>query len=228
MSLLREIQDAAVDGSSDLESLLLKCRVLAARLKHEELMDWVNWELDGYPQGELLPEYRKLHGMCYGHYLGKYGGEIQNCPIPETAIPEGLRDIISYRYFREGVSALKSMAESVSGPSIRFEWPAEAEAMPRNPCKSDLFRKHSELLRRQGITPENYTTSPGKQILKSLLRIRDMKINIRPDHLDPDFDLAEGWICVGKGALAGILSTVRDRILDFAMEIEAWYPNHRF
>jgi hypothetical protein len=37
MRLLREIQDAAVDGASDLESLLRKCRVLAARLKHDEL-----------------------------------------------------------------------------------------------------------------------------------------------------------------------------------------------
>ena len=62
MSLLREIQDAAVDGTSDLESLLRKCRVLATRLKHDELKNWVTWELDGYPAEVPLPDYRKLHG----------------------------------------------------------------------------------------------------------------------------------------------------------------------
>jgi hypothetical protein len=36
-NLLREIRDAAVEGSSNLETLLCECRVLATRLKPDEL-----------------------------------------------------------------------------------------------------------------------------------------------------------------------------------------------
>jgi hypothetical protein len=131
VSLLREIQNAAVDGSSDLETLLRKCRVLATRLKHEELRKWVSWELDGYPQDVPLPDYRKHRGMCYGNFAGAYGRGVNNCPIPETAIPEDLREVMSHRYFREGVGAIKNLVESVEGPSLRFGWPAEASAIVR-------------------------------------------------------------------------------------------------
>jgi hypothetical protein len=55
MSLLREIQSAAVGGTSDLETLLRKCRVLGTRLQHEEFKSWIQWELDGYPVGISLP-----------------------------------------------------------------------------------------------------------------------------------------------------------------------------
>jgi hypothetical protein len=43
MTLLREIH--TIDGASDLETLLRKCRVLATSLKHDELKNWVRYEL---------------------------------------------------------------------------------------------------------------------------------------------------------------------------------------
>src|SRR6266850_8013566 len=99
MSLLKEIQNAAIEGTSDLESLLRKCRVLATRLKHEELKNWVLFELDGYPKDVPLPDYRKCHGMCYGNFVGAFGRGVQNCPVQETDIPEKLRDLMSHKHF---------------------------------------------------------------------------------------------------------------------------------
>ena len=55
MSLLREIQNQAIDGKSDRESLLRRCRVLAARLKHDDFKKWVQHELDGYPSAAEAP-----------------------------------------------------------------------------------------------------------------------------------------------------------------------------
>jgi hypothetical protein len=177
MGLLREIQDAAVDGSSDLETLLRKCRVLATRLKHEELKKWVIYELDGYPMDVPLPDYRKRPGQCFGHFVGAFGRGVQNCPIPATDIPEQLRDIMTHRMFREGVGGLRSLVETVDGPTIQFGWPAEASQI------------------------------------------------IRPRNMASDLVLAQGWINVDKSSIVGILSTVRNRILGFALEIEASYPD---
>jgi hypothetical protein len=177
VSLLREIQNAAVDGSSDLETLLRKCRVLATRLKHEELKKWVGWELDGYPADVPLPAYRKCLGQCFGHFVGVRGRAIKNCPIGLSDIPQEFRDVMSHRVFREGVGGLKNLVDTVDGPTLQFAWPAEA---------TDI---------------------------------------VRPRNLADDFVLAQGWINIDKNHVVGILSTVRNRILNFALEIEAAYPD---
>ena len=131
MGLLREIQDAAVDGASDLETLLRKCRVLATKLKHEELKTWVACELDGYPPDVSLPEYRKCGGHPFGHFFGSFGRGVKNCPIPISDIPEQLRDVMTHQQFRQGVGELQSLVETVEGTTIQFGWPAEASGIVR-------------------------------------------------------------------------------------------------
>ena len=177
MGLLREIQDAAVDGASDLETLLRKCRVLATRLKHEELKNWVACELDGYPRDTLLPEYRKCLGSPFGTFVGAFGRAVKNCPIPTSEIPEDVRDAMTHQQFRQGVGELQNIVESVEGITLQLGWPAEA----------------SEI--------------------------------IRPKNMAGDLVLAQGWLTVDKSRVVGILSTVRNRILGFALELEASYPD---
>ena len=52
MTLLRQIQDSAVDGQCPISTLLRKCAVLAARLEHDELRRWVSSELNGYERAD--------------------------------------------------------------------------------------------------------------------------------------------------------------------------------
>ena len=84
MSLLREIQDLSTTEGSDLETLLRKCRVLASRLKNDEFKDWVHCELDGYPKGAKLPEYREFRTFSLGDFGGPFGTGMKNAPIPES------------------------------------------------------------------------------------------------------------------------------------------------
>jgi hypothetical protein len=64
MSLLREIQNlASADG--DVVTVLRKCKILAARLASDEFANWVKWELDGYPEAQPTPEYRRLSVTYY-------------------------------------------------------------------------------------------------------------------------------------------------------------------
>jgi AbiTii len=177
MSLLSEIQDSAVDGSSDLETLLRKCRVLATRLKHEDLKNWVACELDGYPADMPLPEYRTCSGHPFGTFVGALGRGVKNCPIPISDIPEEFRDVMTHQVFRQGVGALQNLVGTVEGTTIQFGWPAEANQI------------------------------------------------IRPKNMANDLVLAQGWLNVDKSRLVGILSTVRNRILGFALELEALYPD---
>lgn len=70
MSILEEIQAAAVDGTSDLGSLLRKCKLLAARLGSEPLENWLLWESNGYPENVEVPEYRIWSLQLKGHFFG--------------------------------------------------------------------------------------------------------------------------------------------------------------
>ena len=72
MTFLEQIQNEAVDGSSDLATTLRKCRVLSAKLKNGEFTQWVVNELGGYDDASL-PDYRILSGYCYGNFVGAGG-----------------------------------------------------------------------------------------------------------------------------------------------------------
>ena len=88
MSLLRDIQNAAIDNKTSLETLLRKCRVLASRLQNDELKIWVQHELDGYFGCEDLPKYRRIVGQGCGHFSGPFGSGIRNAPIADSLIPK--------------------------------------------------------------------------------------------------------------------------------------------
>lgn len=49
MSLLQQIQESVVEEGADLGSILLKLRLLAARLGSDLLEEWVKYESEGYP-----------------------------------------------------------------------------------------------------------------------------------------------------------------------------------
>jgi len=111
MSLLREIQDAAVDGSTSLAVVLRKCMVLAARLGHEPFKRWVDAELNGYPPGADLPPYRHVGGIAsIGTLAGPLGAMLNRVPLPLAPIPADVRDHYDHVEFREGVAKLEEMA----------------------------------------------------------------------------------------------------------------------
>jgi len=127
MSLLREIQKAAVDSSTPLPDVLRKCMVLAARLGHAPFKEWVEEELNGYPPGATLPAYRCIGGIIsIGNFGGPLGAAINNVPIPIGPIPADLHDRYTTAEFREGVGQLQEM---VSGQSVLISrWPGDLVA----------------------------------------------------------------------------------------------------
>ncbi len=98
MTLLEEIQNDAVDSSSDLETLLRKCKLLAARLGSQPLEDWLIWESNGYPEDVEIPDYRIWPVQIRGHFEGPFGSSIRNVSIPTPLIPESAQE--AYRKYK--------------------------------------------------------------------------------------------------------------------------------
>jgi hypothetical protein len=176
MSLLRDIQATAIDSSTSLETLLRMCRVLASRLKNEDLKLWVQHELDCYVDAAELPNYRQMTGACFGHFSGAFGAAMRSAPIPPSCIPNDFREKLTRVELREGVAGLEQILARSKGSTLHVQWPADAAV---------IF---------------------GEQIYQG-------------------YNLMQGWIAIPTSFVANILSTVRTRVLNFALEIEAQNPD---
>lgn len=62
-SLIGEIIEGAITNKTSLSELLRMVKVAAYRLNLPVIEDWVSKELDGYKDGNLVPEYRKVKGQ---------------------------------------------------------------------------------------------------------------------------------------------------------------------
>lgn len=129
MTLLREIQNDAVDQSVDITTLLRKCKILSARLKHQEFSNWVEHELNGYDSNEQLPKYRILDVQSFGHFSGPFGSGLKNAPISSFSLPETLRPIANLAYMDKGISNYSSLVKSDKNISLSSNWPAEIIAL---------------------------------------------------------------------------------------------------
>lgn len=111
MSLLEEIQTAAVDGTTDLGTLLRKCKVLGARLGSVQLENWLLWESNGYPENVPVPDYRawplELKGMFSGPFLST-----TRLPIPLLCIPEKARKLYESYECRESVAGIEALLKT--------------------------------------------------------------------------------------------------------------------
>lgn len=109
MSLLREIQNAAVDASVPIATLLRKCKILAARLGNDQFKAWIDNELNGYSSKEDLPAYRIVRVNSKGHFSGPFQSGLKNADIPMTCMPENLRDNLSYTYLTSAAAGLEDL-----------------------------------------------------------------------------------------------------------------------
>ncbi|WP_257233996.1 MULTISPECIES: AbiTii domain-containing protein [unclassified Acinetobacter] len=89
MSLLREIQNDAVNSNIKVSDLLRRCKVLAYRLGNEDFKTWVDSELNGYESLDGIPSYRIYNDVnSKGHFSGAFGSGLRNADIPSNCFPK--------------------------------------------------------------------------------------------------------------------------------------------
>lgn len=117
MSLLREIQDLA-SGNEDVATVLRKCKILAARLGSSEFSQWVDWELNGYPESQPIPEYRRLN-IIYFASFSNIAWSLPKKAVPLEFIPEEYRESFTYIEFRDGITKASTFARNKNGANIQ-------------------------------------------------------------------------------------------------------------
>jgi phospholipase/lecithinase/hemolysin len=111
MSLLREIQTDLSTKEPDLPTVLRKCKILAARLGSREFARWVDLELNGYPDGEPIPSYRRVHSVCYANFIGFGWSQANRQSVPWGLIKQNIREQLHHREIATGIAGIADFAE---------------------------------------------------------------------------------------------------------------------
>ena len=177
MSLLREIQDSAIDSSSEVATLLRKCKVLGARLGSDEFKAWVDLELSGYlgDSANDLPDYRIVRVNSKGHFSGIAGSGISNADIPIGCLPEEFREPLSTAYLTDPVASIEALLKASDGSSLREPW------------SPDFVARY------------------GRGIYQNM-------------------NCMQAWKVIPITGLVSMIDEIRNRILNFVLEIEAKDP----
>lgn len=128
MSLLRDIQNDVIDTNVDISVILRKCKVLAVRLGNEPFENWVDQELNGYKNKNLLPDYRIVQVYSKGHFSGPFGTGLNNADIPFLSIPEKYRENLSKCYCIESIGYYINLLNNSKGANLAEQWPPDLVA----------------------------------------------------------------------------------------------------
>jgi len=169
LSLLKEIYELA-SGDGDVTTALRKCKILAARLRSDELARWVAWELDGYPEQQATPEYRHLTVIYFSSFIGAWN--VPKQPIPLQIVPEEHRDKFRYIEFRDGIAKAFSFTRA----------------------------KHGVVIHRPDLVPAVHKK------------------------LYPTLTCHHVWCEIPPVEFEQLISSVKNRIVDFSLKIEAENP----
>jgi hypothetical protein len=113
MSLLKDIEQGACDSKVDLAMLLRKCQVLMSRLDNKPAEEWVEHELNGYPEHIPVPPYRKLPMVLKGDFDGGFR-QANDFTILPKFVPEKIRAQTQMTEYRKSVSSIAHLLEGAS------------------------------------------------------------------------------------------------------------------
>jgi hypothetical protein len=167
MKLISDIINELIDSEKSVTSPLLKTKVLASRLKNEELLTWVNNELNGYDFNATVPEYRKCDGNVSGTYLSG-NWQFNDQPLPTTGLPHELEQVIRQMDFYQSVATLESLQSNNKSGTLEAVFPAELSAlMERNIQK--MGNPFFQIIRARRYTSINVVTQILSVIRSKLL-----------------------------------------------------------
>jgi AbiTii len=108
-NIINSIQADIIDPTANLHSILLKTKVLADRLKNQDLKRWAGSEIEGYCQKLDVPDYRIIQEVLFRR------SNIDNSQIAILGEPQELSGSI---YIYEGIITLEEMAKQQLIPHI--------------------------------------------------------------------------------------------------------------
>jgi AbiTii len=122
MELLDQIIHGATGNTEPLANLLRKCLVLSSLLKNEKLKIWATNELNGYPGPDTVPPYRKVNIGARGFFLGPFGSQLNNQPLPPSVLDSLHREWATTAWLTQPIA---SYEHHKPDQNAQLPWPAD-------------------------------------------------------------------------------------------------------
>ncbi|MEH2461999.1 AbiTii domain-containing protein [Nostoc sp.] len=124
--IVESIQQDILRPEVGLNTILLKAKLLAYHLKNNRFKQWVKYELDGYPDTDILPNYRIIYTPLLAYISNGWNG-CKNLPISLYSTPDWFQETADKIHFYPGIKTVEEYAASQN--SITFAWSAEQIAL---------------------------------------------------------------------------------------------------
>jgi hypothetical protein len=124
MQLISDIINELVDTSKPVSAVLLKTKLLASRLRIQELSDWATDELNGYSHETKVPKYRRFTSNIVGSYLNGHM-QYKNAPIP-IPFDDDLRNNMTAFVLKDSITTLETMSQNKTSRAISISFPDNA------------------------------------------------------------------------------------------------------
>lgn len=98
------------------------CKLLAARISHQQFAEWVDHELNGYPSIDTLPDYRVVRVDSYGSFIGSFA-RADKLQIPVSVLPKEFQEQYRNAYMGSSISAYTSLVSGDKAGSVQEAWP---------------------------------------------------------------------------------------------------------
>lgn len=116
--IVEQLQNDIVSNEIQIGTLLLRLRLLAAKLGSAELEEWIKHEAEGYPADAALPDYRKFQMSFMGSFSGPFGSGLRNVPIPPYLVEKIAGEKWIVHSMRYSAAALEELASRPDGISL--------------------------------------------------------------------------------------------------------------
>ena len=127
MAKSKIIKDLA-NSTVDTMTALKRAKVLFSELGNQDLLNWVNYEISGYPADVDLPDYRIERGHLKGSFVrGTMRAHVKatDISLPLGRMPQDLKDDILNVSFRESIGGLKQLSDGNTTGQLVKTIPAE-------------------------------------------------------------------------------------------------------
>ena len=182
MTLLRQLQNDAVNATVDIVTLLRKARILAARLRNSEFESWIKYEMNGYPENVETPAYRVIGVHAKAHLIiGRM--QVTAADVMVSQLPERYQVWGMTCHLRHSVSELASLVaglDSGQHGGLICPWPQELAVCYGGSGYGDGM-SHVQCIR--------------------------------------------AWQEISGAEVVSVIETVRNKLLEFVLEIEAEAPD---
>lgn len=121
------------NGNVDLSTALKRTKVLLSELGNNEVIDWINCEICGYPNDADLPAYRRAKGSLIGSYIkGSMAAHMSysNVPLPLGSMPEEDKAMLLSLDFHDGVDSLRHLMKSADASNAPISKTIPADCFP--------------------------------------------------------------------------------------------------